>query len=463
MAKSPFTRRDEQRELSRRALIKWTLACGAGLGVSRSKVHEILEKHAGKGVAAAASTAAFCNVVQIDEGGGGQSNIVGQLVPYFGIAQAKNPAFSWAFGDGADQGKPFVGTPYPLWDYNGNPFGHLPAEMQVSAFPCGSNNTHNSNAATSTFGLGGKGTGAFAAEMQVTALSSIIPALAIGANPGPSAVPFASTGNVAGAVNLFNSVASRTGGLLERSNEADLYTAHYEILSSLNRVAKNPIQAGAYKTSREAAKFLGKNLAAQLTVTPAELAEYGATGGSNGIRRYAEALAFTVKAFQLGLTHNIHFSGMKNDPHGFWDQGTFQTEPAIFRRVIKTFMLKMAATNDPLTGEPLDRNLVMFWQGDTPKQARNRAGWGDGSAMNHNVVVAYSSGHIKAGWHGDHSAAGVVTSLDDAGNQVAYNGTVAAQKALACIAYAVAKRRARDIQSFAGNTKIDAQVNPLEL
>jgi hypothetical protein len=462
MAKSPFTRRDEQRELTRRALIKWTLACGVGLGVSRSKVHEILEKHAGKGVAQAASTLAFRRCVQTDEGGGGLANWT-QIIPYYGIAAAKNPQFSWSFGAGGDQGQPFVGTPYPLWNYAGNPFGALPADRQVSAFVCGANDTHNSTGNTSTFGLGGKGTGAFAAEMQATALSSILPALAIGANPGPSTVPFSSAGNVAGAVNLFDSVASRAGGLLSRTNEADLFAAHYEILSSLNRVATNPIQTGAYKTARGAAKFLGTNLAAALTVTPADIATYGATGASNGIVRYAQALAFTVKAFKLGLTNNIHFSGQKNDPHGFFDQGDFQTEPAVFRKVIQTFMTQMAETTDPVTGEPLDRNLVWFIQGDTPKQARARNGWGDGSAMNHNVVYVYSSGDIKAGWHGNHAADGTVTSLDDAGKPVPYNGNAAAQAAQASIAYAVAKRQSREITSFAGNGKIDAHVNPLEL
>lgn len=463
MAKHPFTKRDEERELTRRALIKWTLACGAGLGVARSTVHEILEKHAGKGLAEAASTLAFTRVISTDEGGGGISNWVGQLVPYYSIAAAKNPAFSWAFGAGGDQGKPFAGTAYPLWDYAGNPFGALPAERQVSAFVCGTNNTHNRTAQTSTFGLGGKGVGAFAAEMQVTALSSIIPALAIGANPGPSAVPFASANNVAGAVNLFDSVASRAGGLLAVTNQADLFTAHYEILSSLNRVAKNPIQAGAYKTAQGAAKFLGKNLAAELTVTAADLAEYGATGASNGVVRYAQALAFAVKAFKLGLTNNIIFQGMVNDPHGFWDQGDFQTEPAQFRKVVQTFMAKMAATNDPVTGEPLDRNLTWFIQGDTPKQARSRPGWGDGSDGNSNVVIVYSSGHIKSGWHGDIAANGQVTMLDNAGKPTAYNGNAAAQQALASIAYSVAKRQAREIQGFTANVNIDAHVNALEL
>ena len=55
MAKHPLSKRDDEYEVSRRALIKWTLAAGAALGVSRAKIGEILEKTAGKDTAMAAT------------------------------------------------------------------------------------------------------------------------------------------------------------------------------------------------------------------------------------------------------------------------------------------------------------------------------------------------------------------------------------------------------------------------
>jgi hypothetical protein len=462
MAKHPFTKRDEQHELNRRTLIKWTIAAGVGLGVSRTRIHEILEKHAGKDVAFAASKRRHKLVMQTDEGGGGLSNWQ-NIIPYNGIAAAKNPTFTWSGGNDGSASTPFAGTPYPLQNYVGNPFGKLPAERQVSAFICGNDTTHNATTTTATYALGGKGTGAFAAEMQVTSLSSIIPALSIGATVGPSAVPFASAGNVAGAVNLFDSVASRTGGLVAIPANAALFASSQEIFAGLMRVAKNPIQAGSYKTAGDAAKFLGTNLAAQLTVTPADLARYGATGASNGATRYAQALSFAVKAFKLGLTNNIHFSGYKNDPHGFWDQGDDKTEPQVIRKIIATFMDELAATIDPITGEPLDRHLVWFIQGDTMKQARNRGGWPDGTLMNHSVVFAYTSGMCKAGWQGDHSAT-AVTTIDKAGKQIPYSpaaGTLAAQESLGAIAFAVANGDVREITPFAGNVDINARINPV--
>jgi len=74
MAKSPLstlTKRAEQQDVSRRALIKWTVAAGAALGVSRSRVFEILEKTAGTGVAFAASAAPTARSVHCVMGNGG--------------------------------------------------------------------------------------------------------------------------------------------------------------------------------------------------------------------------------------------------------------------------------------------------------------------------------------------------------------------------------------------------------
>ena len=58
MAKSPFSKREEERQITRRALIKWSVAAGAALGVSRAKVFEILERTAGRDVAFAAAESA---------------------------------------------------------------------------------------------------------------------------------------------------------------------------------------------------------------------------------------------------------------------------------------------------------------------------------------------------------------------------------------------------------------------
>ncbi|MEO8549498.1 MAG: hypothetical protein ABI678_05980, partial [Kofleriaceae bacterium] len=73
MAKTPFAKRDEEREVTRRALIKWTVAAGAALGVSRGKIIEILERTAGKETAFAAAANASTRSVHICAGNGGLS------------------------------------------------------------------------------------------------------------------------------------------------------------------------------------------------------------------------------------------------------------------------------------------------------------------------------------------------------------------------------------------------------
>ena len=457
MPKSPFARRDEERELSRRSLIRWTLAAGAGLGVARSRVHEVLEKHAGKGAALAASKLAVCRSVHFHDGGGGLSNWT-QVFPHVFWATNNTGTTPWARGNDGQLGTAMAGTAKaPLLSYNGNPFANIPVARQVSCFMGGTNNTHNQDANTSTFGLGGVGLAAFSAKIQAASVSAVLPALAISTAPGPAAVPFASATNAAGAVNLFNSVASQANGLLAIQGNADLFAAHYDILSALNRVAKDPVQAPSYKTARDSARFIARNLAAQLTVTPAELAEYG-TGGSNAVTRVRQELAFAHKAFALGLTNCIALDGHRNDPHGYFDNGTAGTESVALRKVVETFFAKMAATTDPVSGEKLLDNFVFTVQGDTLKSYDNTAGWGDGTRNNSNAIFAYTSGWVKSGWHGKVTA-NAVTSVDDAGNEVAYNGAEGARKALSCIAYAMCKGDDRAAAEFTGNTVYKAGVN----
>src|SRR5215467_9597402 len=97
MAKSQVSQRDEKREVSRRALIKWSVAAGAALGVSRARVVEILEKTAGKGVAYAAAARTARTTVHFDVGNGGIARWT-QLLPFPAIAaNTGNANNSWAF------------------------------------------------------------------------------------------------------------------------------------------------------------------------------------------------------------------------------------------------------------------------------------------------------------------------------------------------------------------------------
>src|ERR1041385_1354220 len=63
--------RDERRDLSRRALMRWTAGAAAMLGVPRWKAFEVLEGSSGKAMAATAACAPTNRSVHIIAGNGG--------------------------------------------------------------------------------------------------------------------------------------------------------------------------------------------------------------------------------------------------------------------------------------------------------------------------------------------------------------------------------------------------------
>src|SRR5262245_3618781 len=94
MAKSPFAKRDEEHEVTRRALIQWTVAAGAALGVSKAKVIEILERTGGKELAFAASDNPATRSVHFVGGNGGASWFT-LLWPQTDVADANDANLSY--------------------------------------------------------------------------------------------------------------------------------------------------------------------------------------------------------------------------------------------------------------------------------------------------------------------------------------------------------------------------------
>ena len=174
MAKSPFSKRDEQYELSRRALIKWTVAAGAALGVSRSKVFDILTQTGGSGVAHALTAVNRARSVHFACGNGGLAWC--QLLwPHPEIAQANNPTFAW---HKPGQGQLAAGTNKPLFIGPDTPWAALPAARQVTGFVAGTNRTHNGNAIEGAL-LTGNGIYAVASVLQAET-PTVIPIISVG-------------------------------------------------------------------------------------------------------------------------------------------------------------------------------------------------------------------------------------------------------------------------------------------
>jgi hypothetical protein len=451
MARSKTSQRDEKHELSRRALIKWSVAAGAALGVSRSKILDVLEKTSGRGTAMAAAASPTTRSMHFVMGNGSQAWMQLQW-PQVGVAMAANPNFAW-HKPGMAQLVP--GTANPLATGPDTAWAALPAQRQVTCFTCGSNETHANNP-TSTSTIGGVGMYAAITALQ-SAAQSTIPQITVGnvtAGTAPGALKPAVVGNADGIVGLFNSVAS--GGLLANPDDAALFTAHYQTLYQLNRAANRSTTKIAYGTATSAAGFLGKNLSMQLQVTPDDLTRYGLNGPTtvrNSIAQMGRAMIIGAKAFKLNLTNSIMLAGQNDDPHGAFDSGDVNTVPAQMKVMFDAFMADLTRYVDD-SGRSLADDIVITFAGDTCKDALKANGWPDGSARNHNTLYVYSSGHLKSGWYGSLDAAGAVLGFGADGKPAPYVGADTAKFAAASVLYAVAKRDERAIASFANGIKV---------
>lgn len=453
MAKTKSTQsagRDEQRALSRRSLIKWSLATGAVLGLPRWKVFEVLERSAGKAAAADAACHPTMRSVHLVAGTGGFAWF--QLLwPHNEIAAAGNPNFAF---HAPGQQTMAAGTDKPLTLGPQAPWKDLPGRRQVSAFMAGQNETHTRGPSTAST-LMGQSIFAVAAALQTTN-PSVVPVIAVDDAPfgtAEGAPRPARVGSGEQIIGLFNSAASREGGLLTNPADADLYAANYAALIGLNRAAGRSTTLKSYETSQKAAGLLGTNLASVLTPTNEDMVRYGVDLGTrNTIRELATTLMISVKAFKLGLTSSVIMPVFNDDPHGaFNDMANLTNTVTQLGRVLDGFWADLEATpDDSCAGSTLADGIVITIHGDTPKDPRDRSGWPDGTPNNSNWIYVLGNGYLKTGWHGGVMADGSTRGFDPATG--AENNTPSGQlsdAATAAIAFAIARGDDRRVSDFA--------------
>jgi hypothetical protein len=455
MAKSPFSKRDEQRDITRRALMKWSVAAGAALGVSRTKVFEILEKTAGRDLAYAAAENATTRSVHLVAGNGGAAWF--QLLwPHNDVAAANSTTFAW---HRPGESRLVPGTDKPLTVGPDTPFADLPAAKQMTVFQCGANETHTANPA-SVFSLNGSNIISVASALQSSS-PSVLPLITVGvadAGTAPGAARANNVNNADGIVNLFNSAASRMNGILFNAGDATLYKAHYDAFAQLNRAANRTTTKSAYLTASNAAAFLGTNLSTKLAITPEDLTRYGIDGTTRAnVRDIGRTFIVAVKAFKMGLTNAIALPAMRDDPHQAFADGSAMSVPPMLKKVFDGFMNDLKNTVDENTGKVLADDTVMTIAGDTTKNPLQRGGWPDGTPNNTNVVWVYGAGHLKTGWFGGTLRNNTVQGFDANGANATYNGGTTARFATASIAYAIAKRDERAISAFANGTIISGK------
>ncbi len=453
--KSPLAKRDHEHDVSRRALIKWTVAAGAALGVSRGKIIEILEKTAGKETAYAAAESPTTRSFHIVAARGSLSWFT-LLFPQVGIAQANNDTFAYHT---PGQGAKLAGTDKPYFVGPDTPWAALPASKQFTGFVCGSANTHMSspNPDATVLDLGMNNVFSFASGLQ-SSTPAIVPAIAINENGNRlTSAPLgaAAVDSAADIVGLFNSAASRAGGLLAQPQNATTYAVQYAAFAQLNRASGRSTQRSAYNTAVGAAGFLGTNLAAQLKITDADETRYGVGSGTpNNIKALADAMIVAVKAFQRGLTNSIVLPAMNDDPHGAFAGGGSTTVPPMLKKMFDAFMADLQGTTDSATGQALADDTVITISGDTPKNALTRTNWPDNSVGGANLMMVYSAGHLKSGWFGSMNTNNTVTGFDQTGADATFNAANTSKFALASVAYAIAKGDERAISAFSNGITV---------
>ncbi len=451
-----MSKRDHEREVTRRALIKWSLAAGAALGVSRSRVVEILDRTAGRSVAEAAAAVTTKRSLHIRAGNGGLSWF--QLLwPHNDIAAnaASNSHLAWHAPGNSHLA---TGTDRPLTIGPDTPFAALPGNRQMTALMAGHAECHTHNPVSVAKALASGSMFAIASVLQA-GNPTVIPVISVddvdvgtaAGSPLPSNAP---TG--ADIVGMFNSAASRTGGLLENTTHADLFRAHYATLAALNRAATRSTTRVAYATSRSAAHFVGTNLAGALASTPTDEAAYGIDANMRpDVADLGRILIVAAKAFQMGLTSSIVLPGLRDDPHGaFADPTGLQQTVSGLKSIFDGFMTDCAAKIDSLSGNALADELVITIEGDTPKTPLENVTWPDATPNGSNWVYIWGGGKLKTGWFGGVYANGSVKGFDSKSGMdlTTYDGDIQAQAAVAAMAYAITDGDLRRVGDF---TQID--------
>lgn len=393
--------------------------------------------------------------------------------PHNDVAAAKNTAFAWPqqFFSGT-QTRTLTGVGGQILTVGPRTaMASLDPAKQWTAVMGGANEQHTNTPISINKSVGNGSMFAIASALQ-NQITSVVPVISVTDQDFGSAAGAGAPSVVPGAddmVGLFNSVASRAGKLLASStNHADLYRAQYQTLAALNRASNLSTTKTAYHTARNAAGFLGTNLAAQLQLSAADLTAYGldstefaAINGNSGngpqktmVETFGKTLAVTAKAFALGLTSSVIVPAMSDDPHGAFGTGGQLTANSMnvlvsLQRIVDGFMADLATKRDKVTNELLSDNIVITIEGDTPKTPVDNNTWPDATPMNSNWGYIYSGGSLKSGWFGGIDRTNAAKGFNPATGAVANLDNVGGAKALVtAAAYAIAKGDKRRVGDF---------------
>lgn len=448
------------RGASRRRFLRYAAAGGALLTLERTRFLDALSDSAGTAMADEAACALTNKSFHIVAGDGGFAWF--QLLwPHTEVATAGSDTF--AFHAPGQQIKA-TDTDRDLYYGPEAPWQDLDRSKRVSAFMAGSPVAHTPTPTLAATVGNNQDLIAVCAAIQRTT-PSLLPVIGIqpatyGSATGAPAITTVDSAD--GMVGLFNSAASQA--ILDLPEDAALYEAYYKALLGLNKASPRPTQLRGLRIGKQAASFLGQNLAKELTPTEADFLKYGIDGGTpTKLAEIAKACIVAVKAFKKNLTQSVITPAFRDDPHdAFGNMGTLQSTVASLGKILDAFMADLADTPDPsCTDRKLSDNVVITVHGDTPKTPLQRSGWPDGTPGDSNWIYTMGQGYLKTGWYGGVRANGNTDGFDPTtGAIVAGQGAAATSAAAgAAVAYAVAKGDMRRVQDFYTGPAIDGIVN----
>ena len=465
-------KRDEQHELSRRALIGWMTAAGAALSVPLWKTSEIIEGTHGKAWAADGTCLGANRFMGLRLEVGSFAWIT-QVFPWSGMAQnAQNNNDSYLHR--ANRGHMATGLERDLWI--APPMEGIQAIINNPNYlwtlaVAGANQTHTANpTSASTTNLGNSVAASASALHFASSVPRLLPGVSVGGpnfGTAPGAVAPASVGAADDMIALLNSAATSAGGVLSREPNPAVFKQHVDAFLSLNRLSGRATTQSAFEISKTAGFTVGQNFADVLTPTSADLAKFGLDGSTfggaglnGGMQDLGKYLIISAKYFINGLAAHTMWAGDsgRRDPHGGF--GQFETSRLHAMQIGHMFkaFFDMINIDDPLCpSEPIWKNLVMFLHGDTPKSQRNNNGgnWADGTVGGHNQVVVFGAGYLRAGQYGNLLPNGNLTTwnVDTGANGGGMSSSQLGAPVAGAVNYAVSKGKALDATNLGQYSK----------
>ena len=426
----------ELRGSGRRDFLRWGATAAACMGLSRSRLLNVINDVGGSALADVVACINTKNVFSIVAGNGSLA-WKNNLFPFKAQALSTDPNISfYAPGTGVKR------DGYDREFYAGANTPFADGKWKVSAFVGGNNETHTA-APVSLANLGGGN--AMLASLAAIQQSNptLLPVLTVGAitfGTAPGAPGVASVNAQSNLIDLFNSQASRT--LLAGAANGGLSDQYYKAFLGLNASAGRSTFAKQYGVGKVSMNLLAKNLSAQLTPSAADEALFGINAAMDGtVANMGRGFIIASKAMGLGLTSMLIMRSTNDDPHGAYGNGNAMplARTANFASIFNGLQKYLETFEDPgCSAKTLSDRTMLTIHGDTYKAPFNRNGWGDNTPMGTNLLFVASAGNrLKRGWFGDVTAANTALGWDtETGANIPFaNGAMLGQSAAAAALY----------------------------